>query len=151
MLQRSEGVRVKHWVEENSLKMYDKQGCVLRVETTINNPRRFQVRRLTLRQGVRKMRRIPMRWGIMDLRRRVDVSRAANERYLEALALVGVPAPVARLLDSVTRPVTKEGRRYRALRPTTAEDAKVFAVVLNGIFLLRGFTNREVHVVEVTH
>src|SRR5204863_2362913 len=26
---RPEGVRVKHWVEENSIKMYDKQGCVL--------------------------------------------------------------------------------------------------------------------------
>jgi hypothetical protein len=36
---RIEGVRIKHWVEENSIKMYDKQGCVLRIETTINNRR----------------------------------------------------------------------------------------------------------------
>jgi hypothetical protein len=42
---RLEGIRVKHRVEENSIKMYDKQGSVLRIETTINNPRRFRVRR----------------------------------------------------------------------------------------------------------
>ena len=40
---RLEGIRVKHRVEENSIKMYDKQGSVLRIETTINNPRRFKV------------------------------------------------------------------------------------------------------------
>ena len=33
---RPEGVRIKHRVGENSIKMYDKQGSVLRVETTIN-------------------------------------------------------------------------------------------------------------------
>jgi len=32
---RPEGVRIKHWVGENSIKMYDKHGN-LRVETTIN-------------------------------------------------------------------------------------------------------------------
>jgi hypothetical protein len=34
-LARSEGVRVKHRLQENSIKMYDKQGSVLRVETTM--------------------------------------------------------------------------------------------------------------------
>ena len=42
---RREGVRVKHRSQENSIKMYDKQGSVLRIETTINNPVRFKVRR----------------------------------------------------------------------------------------------------------
>jgi hypothetical protein len=42
---RPEGVRIKHWVHENSIKMYDKAGTVLRIETTINNPGRFKVRR----------------------------------------------------------------------------------------------------------
>jgi hypothetical protein len=45
---RVEGVCVKHHLEENSIKMYDKQGSVLRVETTLNQPRRFKVyRRVT--------------------------------------------------------------------------------------------------------
>ena len=57
--ERCEGIRVKHWADENSIKMYDKQGSVLRVETTINNVRRFKVRRMTERKGVRRMRWIP--------------------------------------------------------------------------------------------
>lgn len=36
---RPEGVRVKHRVKGNAIKMYDKQGSVLRVETTINDAR----------------------------------------------------------------------------------------------------------------
>jgi hypothetical protein len=143
-LERAEGLRVKHWAEENSIKMYDKQGSVLRVETTINNVRRFKVRRMTVRKGVRGMRWIPMRFGLADLDRRVEVSRAANERYLEALAVVNIPAPVCTLLDVVSRPVVKEDRPYRALRPVSREEATVFQTVLGGQFLLRGFTNRDV-------
>ena len=90
------------------------------------------------------MRWIPMRLGIMDLVRRVEVSRAGNERYLEALSVVDVPAPVAGLLDTVSRRVVKDARRYRALRPVSAEDARVFAAVLSGKFLLKGFSNRDV-------
>ena len=143
LLERAEGLRIKHWAQENSIKMYDKQGSVLRVETTINNVRRFKVRRMTERQGVRRMRWIPMRLGLADLARRVEVSRAANERYLEALAVVDVPAPVAEVLDAVSRRVVKKNRPYRPLRPISPEDAVIFRVVLSGQFLLRGFTNRE--------
>jgi hypothetical protein len=42
---RHPGARVKHWVKENWLKMYDKFGLILRVETVINQPREFRVRR----------------------------------------------------------------------------------------------------------
>jgi hypothetical protein len=56
LLERSEGIRVKHWAEEHGIKMYDKQGSVLRIETTINNVRRYKVRRMTVHEGVRRMR-----------------------------------------------------------------------------------------------
>jgi hypothetical protein len=138
---RAEGVRVKHWLQENSIKMYDKQGSVLRIETTINNARRFKVRRMTVWNGVRRMRWIPMRHAVADLDRRVEVSRAANERYLEALAVVAEPSPARELLDPVSRPVMKEGRPYRPLRPVSRSEAAVFEAVLSGPFLLKGFTN----------
>ena len=41
---RVEGVRVKHWLNKNSLKFYDK-GSVLRSEVTINEPKDFRVYR----------------------------------------------------------------------------------------------------------
>jgi hypothetical protein len=143
LLQRAEGLRVKHWVEENSIKMYDKQGSVLRIETTINNVRRFKARRMTLGKGVRRLRWIPRRFGLADLARRVEISRAANERYLEALASVDVPAPAWQLLDGVSRRVRKRARPYRALRPVSPEEAALFAAVLRGQFLLKGFTNHD--------
>ena len=140
---RSEGVRIKHRVEENSIKMYDKQGSVLRVETTMNNPRRFKVRRKARRKGKSCMAWLPMRKGLADLARRVQICRAANERYLEALATVGRSATVQKLLDPVSRPVVRDHRPYRALRPVSAAEAQVFAAVLDGGWLLRGFTNRD--------
>ena len=136
-------MRVKHWVEENSIKMYDKQGSVLRIETTINNVRRFQG---SPDDGVERRSSHAVdtdAFGLADLDRRVEVSRAANERYLEALAVVDVPSPARELLDGVSRTVVKDGRPYRALRPVSREEARVFAAVLNGQFLLKGFTNRD--------
>jgi hypothetical protein len=139
-----DGVRIKHRVEENSIKMYDKQGSVLRVETTINNPRRFRVRRKVTRKGQRRMGWVPMRKGLADIARRVDVCRAANQRYLEALAIVGWPAHAHQLLDPVSRRTTREGRPYRALRPLTPEESELFRVVLRGEHFIQGFRNRDV-------
>ncbi len=42
---RPEGIRVKHSVNGNSVKMYDKEGSVLRIETTINKTEEFKVYR----------------------------------------------------------------------------------------------------------
>jgi hypothetical protein len=142
-VERAEGVRIKHWVEENSIKMYDKQGSVLRIETTINSPRRFKVRRRATRYGKSVMAGIPMRKGVVDTRRRVQLSRAANERYLEALAVVGEPTPSHQLLDPVSRRQTVDGRKYRALKPISQEDSRVFRAVLKGEFLIQGFRNRD--------
>jgi hypothetical protein len=140
---RIEGVRVKHWVEENSLKMYDKQGSVLRIETTLNNPYRFKVRRVKTGHRRRRLHWLPLRKGVADLPRRVAICQAANARYLEALAVVGRPAPVPDLLDPISRPIVHQGRPYRALRPITPDEARLFALVLRGEFRLQGFRNRD--------
>ncbi len=84
-----------------------------------------------------------MRFGLADLERRVEVSRAANQRYLEALSVVGTPAPAAELLDRVCRRQIHHQRPYRALQPVSPKEAEVFAAILDGRFLLRGFTNRD--------
>jgi len=141
---RDEGTRIKHWVEENSIKMYDKQGTVLRIETTINNPRRFKVRRMATRQGKEVMAWVSMRKGIVDLRRRAEIGRAANERYLQALAVVGASAPTRHLIDRASSRVTRNGRVYRGLRPLQMDEAAVFQVLLSGVFLLQGFRNKDV-------
>lgn len=139
---RVEGVCVKHRVEENSIKMYDKQGSVLRVETTLHQPQRFRVYRRVTREGRKVKGWYPLRKGIVDLRRRVELSRAANARYLEGLAVVGDSRPSHRILDPVSRPL-KAPRPYRALRPISPEDSRWFAVLLRGEFRLQGVRNRD--------
>lgn len=140
---RQEGIRVKHRVEENSIKMYDKQGSVLRIETTINNPRRFRVLRNGTCRGQQVKKWLPLRKGIADMRRRVELSRAANTRYLDALSVVGLKTPSYRLLDRVTQVVKTVKRRYRALRPISPDDANLFQAILHGQHLLQGFRNRD--------
>lgn len=141
---RPEGVCVKHTVCENSIKMYDKQGSVLRIETTINNARRFKVRRRLVRNGKQVVGWYPMRKGVIDMRRRVELSRAANARYLKALATIPESRPAHKTLDPVSVPVITPTQRYRALRPISTEDAILFASVMRGEFILNGFRNAEI-------
>lgn len=115
---RHEGVRVKHTLNHNSLKMYDKQASVLRVETTVNDPRDMKVYRPLEGdpQGPRDWRQL--RKGVADLHRRAEVSQAANERYLAALASVDDAATRQETTAAVCRPVEWEGGRARALNPS---------------------------------
>jgi hypothetical protein len=43
--ERVPGRRVRHRMKRNWLKMYEKAGWILRVETVINDPEGFRVRR----------------------------------------------------------------------------------------------------------
>jgi hypothetical protein len=141
---RVEGTRIKHWVEENSIKMYDKQGSVLRVETTMNNPRRWRVWRRTTRKGKRCMAWIPMRKSIADIKRRSQVCLAANIRYLDALSVVGESVPIHKVLDPLAQRLTRVGRSYRPLHPVDPADAELLSVISRGEFLLHGFRNQDV-------
>jgi hypothetical protein len=140
---RAEGLRIKHWVEENSIKMYDKALCVLRIETTINNPHRFKALRHTTLHGRPCRRWLRLRKGVIAIRRLVQIARAANERYLQALAVVGEPKPSHRVLDPVSQPIKLPQRRFRALQPISPRDSRLFEVICQGRFLLNGFRNKD--------
>lgn len=140
---REEGVRLKHSVNGNSVKMYDKEGSVLRVETTIHNPRDLRVYRGTERDPGKKQWRA-MRKGVADLRRRAEVSQASNERYLEALSAADLGRTVAQTLAPVCRPVTRGGRRHRAIRPLHEPDTGLLKAVSDGRWAINGFRNKDV-------
>jgi hypothetical protein len=140
---RVEGCRIKHWVEENSIKMYDKAGCVLRIETTINNTRRFKVRRRVTRKGRKVFTQVRMRKGVVDIRRRVELCLNANARYLDALAVVGDSTPSHRILDPVSQRVVCGKYRHRPLRPISPEDSRLFQEILRAEHLLQGFRNSD--------
>ena len=141
LVHRPEGIRIRHWLDENSIKMYDKAGRLLRVEMTLNNPDRFKV--LRRRPSDRRLAWLSLRRGIADMRRRAELGRAATARYLDALSVVGDPTPSHHLLDSVSQRVTRRGRPYRPLRPISPDEVPLFRTILQGEFALRGFQNRD--------
>jgi hypothetical protein len=140
---RPEGVRVKHWVRGNSIKMYDKGGSVLRVETTIANPVDFKVLRPLHDQPETTLAWRPLRKGVADLHRRAQVSQQANENYLDALAAVEDTTPLAELFDQVAKPVAYRNRRVRALRTGDPQDVNLLQVISRGEFATAGFRNRD--------
>jgi len=141
---RPEGLRVKHRVNANSLKMYDKQGSVLRVETTIQDARDLKVYRASETEPDGSKRWLPLRKGVADLPRRAEISQAANQRYLTALAAVDATTRLGQIADAVREPVFREGRRFRGLQPLSGPDADMAAILLRGEFALHGCRNRDI-------
>jgi len=141
---REPGGAVKHWVKRNALKMYDKDGSVLRIETVINNPREFFVHRPRLkRDGKEEVGWFPMNKGVANLYRYAQVGQKANQRYLEALAVVNDLGVGQRELDRRCAPVLFQGRKRRALHPLRRDDQALFQAVLRGEHAVRGFRNGE--------
>jgi hypothetical protein len=141
---RAEGVRVKHWVNGNSVKMYDKGASVLRVETTIANVTDFKVLRPRRDEPHGKLEWQPLRKSVADLHRRAEVSQAANDRYLDALSVVDDSTTLAALLDTVAKPTTYREKRVRALRTGDPADVALLAAVARGEFATAGFRNRDI-------
>jgi hypothetical protein len=142
---RAEGVRVKHWADGNSIKMYDKAASILRIETTIAKPKGFMVLRPPdpSQSRSRKLAWRPLRKGVADLHRRAQISQRSNETYLDALAAVDNSTPLHHLLDQVSRPVTYHGRRVRALRIGDPNDLALLNAITRGEFVTAGFRNRD--------
>ena len=90
----------------------------------------------------------PRRWQrlrrtVTDLPRRAQVSRAANVRYLEALASTQASEPLGAAVSKLCRPVQKDGYRFRALNPMSEPDATLLEIVSRGEWTLNGFRNAD--------
>ena len=158
------GTRIRHRIHGNLLKMYDKMGSVLRVETMIQDVTHFRVsrpvdpettavrnrRRKKALNGCRRGHpgppladRLPMRKGVVDLPARAEVSRAANDRYVESLAVVADTQPLGAVAGKLGRRAVLAGRPVRALNPLSEIDAGVLTAINRGSFVINGFRNRD--------
>src|SRR2546430_8781077 len=140
---RPQGLRIKHRVNRNSLKMYDKFARGLRVETTINQCEDFQVFRHAEGKPDQPKKWRALRRGLADLPRRAEVSKAANERYLLALAAVEEKTPLGQLAEQLCRPIWRNGKRFRALNPWSPLDGLLLQAINRGEFAINGLRNRE--------
>jgi hypothetical protein len=140
-----ESVRLKHWVNGNSVKMYD-HGNVLRVETTVNEVKEFRSYRAAVGDPEGRKDWRVLRRSVADTYRRAEVSQACNARYLEALAGVAATATVSELVSPWCQPATEpgdSGRQVRALNPLAAADAALLTAVSDPKWHLDGLRNRD--------
>jgi hypothetical protein len=138
---RPEGVCVKHARNRNSVKMYDKQETVLRIETTINNPRELKALRPKASEPKKRKCWQRLRKGVADLHRRAKLSQQSNERYLEALATVDQSASLAETVRPLCQRTRWKGRPVRGLQPLKSDDSQLLAAISRAEFLITGFRN----------
>lgn len=141
--ERQEGVRIKHSIEGNSIKLYDKW-VNLRSELTMNNAKGFRVYRPKEGDEYGTLAWRNLRKGIADLHRRTQVSQAAIDRYLDAMASVDEKTPLRNLVQDLCKPTSLNGTRVRALNPWSPEDAALLKAVSHGAFTIQGFRNRDI-------
>lgn len=142
LLDFNDGLRVRHWVDGNSVKCYNELN-VLRVEMTMNQPDMFRVHRLTQGQPRTEPKRLlPLRKGVADIVLRTQVSQDVNNRFMDNLATAQCETPVHQLLDNVVKSFTKEGRRVRALDPT-GKDRPLLQALADPQLCISGMANRD--------
>jgi hypothetical protein len=140
--QRPSVTRIKHVVRGNWIKMYNKHGIVLRIETVINRPQEFRVFRLG--RGKKAGYCAPLRKRVTNMFRYAAVGLRANKAYLDALTPVDDPIAAYRELNRICEPVKKGNRQVRPLNPLRENDRKLFETVMRGEHHLHGFKSREI-------
>jgi len=141
---RPVGCRVKFRLNSDSIKMYDKCS-VLRVETTINNPREFKVfGTVHHRDGTESEQWKPMGKSIANLYRYAEVSKSANQRFLDAMVDI---IPVRSTLDEIGKicsPKKVDGKTVTAFNVWNPETVTIMETICDGRYLIKGFRNRDI-------
>src|SRR5580658_7555027 len=89
---RIEGTRIKHRFGPVSIKMYDKNGIVLRIETTVHDVSSLiHCRTVEHRDGTNEQKNASMKKTIYSLPALQEICQAANRRYLEFISQLDDP------------------------------------------------------------
>lgn len=140
---RIEGTRIKHHMGRVSIKMYDKQGIILRIETTVNDVSFFKHhRKVEHRDGTWEMKEAPLKKSIYSLPVLRELMEAANRRYLEFVSAIEEPTVGIKNLEKISEPASDGQRTYRGFNLFHGQDLKLFEGMVRGEFNIRGFQNR---------
>jgi len=82
---------------------------------------------------------------------RAQVSQAANERYLEALAATDTSTPLGELIRDISKPTTYRNKPVRALHPWADPDLALLRAINRGEFSINGFRNRDLRSLLFDH
>jgi hypothetical protein len=135
-----DGARIRHWVDHNSVKLYNEQN-LLRAEMTMNNPGKFRVFRHAEGQHDRPKQRLSLRKGLADIPLRTQVAADVNHRFMAQMATLTDATPVRDLLQEIVQPFTQQGRRVRAL-DIIGKDRALLKAIADPEYVIVGITNK---------
>jgi hypothetical protein len=143
--ERRFGTRIKHRMKTNWLKMYDKFGTTLRVETVINSAKEFWgYRTQHHRDGTPSVGYDPMTKGVASSVDYQEQALACDRRSLDALAVVDDPTPAYQDLRQRTEPEVVDGRCSAGFNPARRDDVRLFTAALDGDHIARGSRNADI-------
>jgi len=130
---RIEGARLKHQMGPVSIKLYDKQGLVLRIETTVNDVSFFRHHRtVEHRDGTTETKLAPMQKTIYSLAPLRELLLAANRRYLAFLSDLTDPSAGVEQVERLAEPVRQEERSFRGFNLFDPADLALFVALARG-------------------
>ncbi len=143
--QRILGTRIKHHMGDVSIKMYDKFGLVLRIESTCNDISAFRVKRKAdHRDGTSTEQKAPLKKSIYSLYQLFTIMKAANYRYLEFISSFDDHSSGNKNLTKVTSPVVENKRSYRGLNFFAEQDLKVLEAISRGEYMTFGMQGKDI-------
>lgn len=140
---RIEGSRIKHSMGKASIKMYDKFGHILRIETTVNDVTFFKhYREVIQRDGSSIQKEAAMKKNIYSLKPLREIVSASNNRYLEFISAIDDNTIGHKKLEKATEPKTVEDRNYKGLNFFSKADKKIVLALARGEFNIYGFRSK---------
>ena len=140
-----DGGRIRHWMDKNSLKIYNEQN-VLRFEFTMNDPARFRIRRTVEGSRNDEKKLLPMRKGIADIVVRTKICGSRIRNLTEQVATLEEDLSVGEILAQVAQPIRANGKRFRAL-DLTGKDMALLRAVADPKYNVDAITNKHLQVV----
>jgi hypothetical protein len=140
---RIEGTCIKHRMGKVAIKMYDKFGIVLRVETVANDVSFFKHhRKVEHRDGTWEMKTAPLKKSIYSLPMLLELMKASNRRYIEFISAIDDPTSGISDLNKISRSVKEDERSYRGFNLFDTDDLELFSTIISGEFNISGFSNK---------
>jgi DNA-binding MarR family transcriptional regulator len=138
-----QGIRIKHYMGANSIKIYNKFPTVLRIETTINSLREIYILRDVLQKNKQVVTKPAiMKKSIYSLFVLSKFCKAANSRYLDFISSFEDNSDGRKNLEKVSEKVTKDDRSYRGFNFFDNLDVQILLSLTSGELNINGFRNK---------
>ena len=142
---RIQGTRIRHQMGPATVKMYDKFGRVLRIETTTNDVSFFKHHRnVEHRDGSKSFKLAPLKksiYSLGDLRRLVA---ATNHRYLQFISALEDPTVGTKALDKISKPERHGNRTYKGFNFFSYDDRNLMLALVRGEHVITGFRHTDI-------